>query len=117
MHVMDGDAFPARLEVVVRHHPEEQRYEATVGEDLVGIASYEMRDGAMAITRTLVPPEWEGRGVADQLVRFALDDVRARGLQAVPACSFVVVWLKRHSEYADLVPPQERHRLERRSRR
>ena len=108
---------PAPLEVAVRENVEESRYEATHDDALVGIASYELRDGVMAFTHTLVPPEWEGRGVADQIVRFALDDVRSRDLQALPACSFVVAWIAAHPEYLALVPPDDRHRLERRSRR
>jgi predicted GNAT family acetyltransferase len=114
---MPDDTGGQRLEVVVRDNPEEHRYEAILEETLVGIATYELSDGVMVFPHTVVPPEWEGRGVADQIVQFALDDVRARGLQALPACSFVVAWVKRHPDYIDLVPPGERQRVERRSRR
>jgi predicted GNAT family acetyltransferase len=50
-----------------------------------------------------VRPEAEGKGVASELVRWALDDVRGRGLRIVPRCPFVAAYLKRHPEYADLV--------------
>ena len=43
-------------------------------------------------------------GVASQLVRWALDDVRARGLVLVPVCPFVKAFIARHpDEYGDLV--------------
>ncbi len=81
---MHEETGTERLEVVVRDNPEEQRYEAILDGTVAGIATYELRDGVMVFPHTVVPPEWEGRGVADQIVHFALDDVRARGLQALP---------------------------------
>ena len=113
---MHEETGAERLEVVVRDNPEEHRYEATLDDTLVGIAAYELHDGVMVFPHTVVPREWEGRGVADRIVRFALDDVRARGLQALPACSYVVAWVMRHPDYIDLVPPDERQRFERPSR-
>jgi predicted GNAT family acetyltransferase len=41
--------------------------------------------------------------VGSQLVRGALDDLRARGLRVVPLCPFVAAYLRRHPEDADLV--------------
>ncbi len=101
-------------EIVVRDNPPEARYEAVIDGAVAGISQYETRDGAVTFTHTIVLPDWEGQGVASQLVRHALDDVRERGLAAVPECPYVAVWIRRHPEYADLVPEPERHRLERR---
>jgi predicted GNAT family acetyltransferase len=47
-----------------------------------------------------VPPADQGKGVGSWLVRAALDDVRRRGLKIVPACSFVVDFVRRHPELA-----------------
>jgi predicted GNAT family acetyltransferase len=55
------------------------------------------------MVHTEVEPEWEGRGVGSELVRGALDDVRARGLKVRPLCPFVRAFIERHSEYLDLV--------------
>lgn len=52
---------------------------------------------------TEVPEALEGRGIAGRIVRFALDDVRARGLKAVPRCPYVAGYISRHPEYQDLV--------------
>ncbi len=101
-------------EIEVDDRPGEQRYEATIGGRLAGIAAYRPRPGARVFTHTEVLPEWEGRGVGGRLARAALDDVRASGLQAVPRCPFIAAWIRRHPEYEDLVPAAERDLLDRR---
>jgi predicted GNAT family acetyltransferase len=49
-----------------------------------------------------VPPAFEGRGVGSQLVRGALELVRARGERVVPVCGFVAAWMRRHPEFDPL---------------
>lgn len=94
-------------ELQVRDNREERRYEARVG-DAVAIAEYRPSGDALALTHTEVPDELEGRGVGAKLVKFALDDARARGLQVLPYCSFVAAYIKRHPEYLELVPEERR---------
>jgi len=81
------------------------RYEITVDGVLAGFAAYRDRDGRRVFTHTEIDPRFEGRGLGSQLVRAALDDVRARGLTIVPLCPFVRSWLGKHAGYADLVAP------------
>jgi uncharacterized protein len=109
----DPGADPAEVEV--RDNPEMTRYEATAGDRLAGTAVYETRPGALVFTHTVVMPRWEGRGVGGRLARAALDDVRARGLRAIPRCPFIAAWIRRHPDYEDLVPPEDRGLLDRRS--
>ncbi|MFZ5496041.1 MAG: GNAT family N-acetyltransferase [Verrucomicrobiota bacterium] len=88
--------------VPVRHNAAAHRYEAVV-DGRLSVCEYEDAEGRRIFTHTLVPPELRGRGVAEQLVRAALADVRAAGLKAVPACSYVARFIERHrGEYADL---------------
>ena len=42
------------------------------------------------------------------LARFSLDDARERGLAVLPFCPYVNSWIKKHPEYADLVPEDRR---------
>ncbi len=51
-----------------------------------------------------------GRGVASEMARFALEDARARELEVIPSCPFVSGYIRKHSEYADLVPADQRAR-------
>lgn len=43
------------------------------------------------------------RGLGTEIVRGAVDDLRARGLKVVPVCPLVAAFIRRHPEYADLV--------------
>ena len=90
-------------ELVVRDNPEELRYEALRDGQLVGLIRYRTEPGVIVLVHTEVDEAVEGTGVGSQLVRFALEDIRARGLRLVPVCPFVAAYLRRHPEYADLV--------------
>jgi predicted GNAT family acetyltransferase len=89
-------------QVTVRDNRDESWYEAEVDGKL-GIAAYQLRGDTITFTHTEVPEELEGQGIAGQVVRFALDDARARGLQVVPRCPYVAGFIRRHPEYQDLV--------------
>ena len=41
--------------------------------------------------------------IGSAIVRFALEDTRARGLKVRPTCWFVRGFIERHPEYADLL--------------
>ncbi len=92
-------------ELVVRDNPEELRYEALRDGQLVGLIRYRTEPGVVVLVHTEVDEAVEGTGVGSQLVRFALEDIRARGLRLVPVCPFVAAHLRRHPEHADLVGP------------
>jgi uncharacterized protein len=89
-------------EIAVRHNPTARRFEATVN-GLLSVAEYEMRDGEMVMTHTFVPPELRGRGIAEKLVRVALEYARTEQRHVVPACSYVEVFIRRHPEFQVLV--------------
>lgn len=62
--------------------------------------------------RTIVHTEtahgFEGRGFAGELVTAMLDEIRTEGLGLVPVCPYVQSYLRKHPEYADLVPASRR---------
>ncbi|HLV05171.1 MAG TPA: GNAT family N-acetyltransferase [Actinomycetaceae bacterium] len=97
------------MDIRIQHQPEQNRFAAVVGDDVVGIAGYERRDGVIVLTHTVVERAVEGQGVGSALARTALDTARAEGRHVVPVCPFMDAWIRRHAQYADLVvaPPQE----------
>ncbi len=90
--------------VQITHNASARCYEAVVDGHL-SVCEYELAEGRMIFTHTVVPPELRGRGMAEALVRAALADARAAGRQVVPQCSYVARFIARHQEFADLVGP------------
>ena len=84
----------------IRRNEARSRYELDTGHGMA-VAVYSVRGDTAVFTHTEVPPQDEGKGLASQLVRAALEDTRRRGLKIVPACSFVVAFVRRHPEYDD----------------
>lgn len=89
-------------DIEVRHNLAESRFETTV-DGRLSVADYQLRDGDMVMTHTFVPPELRGRGIAEKLVRAALEHARTEKLRVVPACSYVDTFIQRHREYQPLV--------------
>jgi uncharacterized protein len=85
----------------VRHNEAAHRYEIEI-EGHLAVAEYETRQDRQVFTHTLVPVELRGRGLAELLVRRALDDARAAGRKVVPECSYVARFIEKNQEYAGL---------------
>lgn len=83
-------------------NPTEHRYELTVDGHLAG-AYYTLADDVITFTHTEVPKELGGRGIGSQLVKGALDDVRARNLKVVAQCPFVAGYIGKHADYSSLL--------------
>jgi predicted GNAT family acetyltransferase len=87
----------------VTDDPAHHRFEITADGELAGFVEYELSDGGIDLTHTVVRDEFEGKGVGGTLVKHALDAARDRGLRVTPTCSFVADYIERHPAYADLV--------------
>lgn len=98
--------------LILRDNPDARRYEA-LRRGHIAFSEYALDGAIIAFTHTESPPELSGTGVASTLVKFALDDVRARGLRVIPLCPFVAAYIRRHQEYLDLVTPEFQERLQR----
>lgn len=94
-------------DLVIKNNEVAHRYEVAVGDQLA-ILAYRLSGERITLLHTDVPEALAGQGIAGTLTRFALDDARARGLAVIPRCPFVVRYIQRHSDYADVVIPEER---------
>jgi len=97
--------------VAVRDVPTDERYEIEVDGVTAGYTMYRTRADLIAFVHTEVDTRFQGRGLADRLIGFALDDARSRGLAVLPFCPFVRAFIERNKEYAELVPPDYRVRF------
>lgn len=83
--------------------PDEERFEAYVDGELAGFAEYQLAQRLFVFTHTEVEDRFEGQGIGSALARAALDQVRRRGLKALPLCPFVNAWIDKHPDYRELV--------------
>lgn len=86
----------------VRHNKEQSRYELVLDDQVIGIADYEAVGDLLVFPHTEITPRLRGQGFGEQLVRGALDDVRARGAKVRPLCWFVREFIDLNPDYADL---------------
>lgn len=91
-----------RNESEIRDNRQENRWEFVL-EGATATLSYTRGPSVLVLVHTEVPERLAGRGVAGRLARHAMDVARAAGLKVEPMCPFMIGWLDRHSEYADLV--------------
>lgn len=87
----------------IRNNENESRFETTV-DGHTAFSEYELEEpNRIVFTHTLVPDELSGRGIAGEIVKYALENARERKLTVVPQCPYVAAYIKRHPEYEDLL--------------
>jgi predicted GNAT family acetyltransferase len=101
--VCRGPAGTYAVDIEITDNPSQNRYEARLGEDVIGFIDYHLRTGRITLLHTEVDPAAEGTGVGSQLVAGSLEDIRNRGLSVVVVCPFIRAYIRRHPEYADVV--------------
>ena len=85
----------------VRDNKALSRFELDV-EGALAFANYRLTPSAVIITHTETPRNLRGRGIASELVKGALQLIRADGSKVIAGCGFVVDYLHNHPEFADL---------------
>jgi predicted GNAT family acetyltransferase len=94
----------------VTNNRDEHRYEVKIDEQLA-VLTYQQQTGRIIFLHTGVPSALEGRGIANQLASFALEDARAQHLTVVPLCPFVASYIRRHREDLSLLTQADQARL------
>jgi len=85
------------MQRVIIHREDLKRFEA-VEEGFTGYVQYELYDGCIDLTHTIVPKQIEGRGVAASIVAYVLEYAREKGLKVKPTCPYVKTYIERHKE-------------------
>ena len=86
------------------HDAEARQYELRLEGQVIGLARYRIQDNAVRFTHTEVNTEHQGKGLASRLAAYALDDVKSRGMKAVPVCPFIARYIEKHEkEYGALL--------------
>jgi predicted GNAT family acetyltransferase len=90
-------------ERTVRRDDDSGRYELVEDGAIVGYADFRRVDDVIVLPHTVIDPQRRGGGLGAELVQGALDDLRARGDQVVPACWYVADFIQSHPDYQDLL--------------
>ncbi len=88
------------MDLNVEHNELAHKYSARIEGD-EAVVTYLEEGDTVVFTHTIVPEAHRGQGIADKLVRHALEDTRRRGRKIAASCPFVVRYLERHPEYKD----------------
>jgi uncharacterized protein len=82
-----------------------KRYEISADGVYAGLASYVDTRSQRIFYHTKIDDKFAGRGLANTLIAFALDDTRAAGIRVVAICPFVAAYVDKHEDYDDILDP------------
>lgn len=90
--------------IQVAHNPEKKRFEATVDGHLA-VVEYIAAADRLVFSHTEVAKELEGKGVAGQVARAALEYAKEQKLKVLPICPYMAGYIRRHPEWKELLLP------------
>jgi predicted GNAT family acetyltransferase len=85
------------------HNVARNRFEIHLGREVIGKSFYRVDGERRVFTHTEVEPDYQGHGLATQLVEFALNDTKAAGLRIVALCPTVSAYVAKHREFDDIL--------------
>lgn len=91
------------LRDVVTRQRFEQGFTDPQGQTRTVYADYAIQGNTRVIQHVEADPVLRGTGAAGIFMQALAEHARAEGLKLAPRCSYAVVWLKRHSQYSDVV--------------
>jgi len=100
-----------RGEVTVADNADALRFELRLSGQVAGYVTYRDLPSGRAFEHTVIAPEFEGLGLASQLIRHALAETGSAGLRVLPFCPFVRAYIQRHPDYLTLVDQPQRFGL------
>lgn len=75
-------------EVMIEHQAAQQRFVLNQ-EGATALLTYQLTGRTINFDHTFVPPAFRGKGLAEQLVKFALAWAKQEGLELSASCSYV----------------------------
>jgi predicted GNAT family acetyltransferase len=82
------------------------RYAMRMDGELAAIVDYSANGNAISLTRVYTAPHLRGRGLAAEVVAFAVDDIEQNtDLHIVPMCWYAAEWFEKHPEHANVLAP------------
>ena len=92
------------MSVEYQHQPDAHRYVLLLDGHLASVLDYSMGGDVIALTRAFTSPPFRGRGLAGDLVGYAVDDIASTTeLRILPTCWYVGDWFAAHPERQGLL--------------
>ena len=91
------------MNIAISRNDVAQRYELHLDGRLASFSEFRREGDTVVLPHTFTVQRFRDQGLADQVVQFALDDIREQGLQVVAQCSFVRDFIAEHPEYQPMV--------------
>ena len=79
------------------------KYSLKLDGERVGVLTYRDAGNRRVLVHTEVEPDYGGQGLATQIIEFALNDIREKGMRIVVVCPVVAHYLETHHDYDDLI--------------
>ena len=84
-------------------HEEERIFALDESGKLIAEVTFPITDKMANINHTFVDESLRGQGVAGQLMKAAVEQLKSKGLRAVPTCSYAVKWFAEHRSETEAV--------------
>ncbi|NEN07847.1 N-acetyltransferase [Diaminobutyricibacter tongyongensis] len=102
-----ADGHAPTLSFFVRNDDKTRIYEAIAGDTVIAGLTYNFAsDNRLVLVATAVFPAYRKQGIASELIRRVLNEVRTQGKTVSIMCPIVWAFIERNPEYADLVDPK-----------
>lgn len=86
----------------VKHDKVNNRFVINI-DGLDSFVEYSLNEKEMNLYHTYTPPQLRGKGLAEKVVRAAIEYAKENSLKVIPSCSYVAVFMQRHPEYSELL--------------
>jgi predicted GNAT family acetyltransferase len=102
---IDLPSAEATYELEVCRDDDARVYTASTDGHVIAVIRYDVVDGRVVIVSTVVEAEFRGRGIADELIGYALDDIRSLGMRVIVYCPTVARFIADNAQFTDLLDP------------
>jgi uncharacterized protein len=84
----------------VIHNQADCRFEVDLGKEKAMLI-YMIKAGLFIMLHTEVPPAFDGRGIAGQMAKAAMEYAKGNGFKLRSYCSYTTRYMERHPEYKE----------------
>ena len=89
-------------EIKIVNNETASRFEVKLA-DTYAFVDYRSRDGVSELHYIYVPPQFRGKGIAEELIKYVLDDAAANNRKVIVYCSWIAGFIRSHPEYHPLL--------------